>query len=338
MIPDFNPRDLDLLKEKLSLPTKKITLLGHVSPDGDALGSTLALYEILRNEGHDVKVVYPTIYGSNISDIPGASESIIDKENPEEAREAITGADILFLMDFNEPKRLEDLERVVLDSKAYKVLIDHHLDPTSITDLCFSYTFMSSTSHLLYTLLDAMGWKGKINKTAAECIYTGMMTDTGNFSYNSENPSIYTTISHLLECGIEKDKIADRIMRSYSIDRIRLTAHILNNNMTIFPEYKTAIITVSRQEKGMFNYNVGDTEGVVNEPLNAKEIEFSIFLHEMAKYTKISLRSKGDFPVNEFARKFFNGGGHKNASGAEVYDDLLNTLALVKQAVKLMHP
>ncbi len=337
MIPVFDPQDLQRLKEQLSSP-KKITLIGHVSPDGDALGSTLAFSEILKQKGHETKVVYPTVYGSSLATIPGATEAIIDRENPSEARQAIAEADVLMLMDFNEPKRLEELAETVLEAPGFKVLIDHHLDPSPFTDLCFSYTFMSSTSHLLFTLLDAIGWRDTINKTAAECIYTGMMTDTGNFSYNSENPAIYETISFLLECGIEKDKIADRIMRSYSIDRLRLTAHILGNNMTILPEYKTAIVTVSRAEKGEFNYQVGDTEGVVNEPLNAKEIEFSIFLHEMNKYTKVSMRSKGEFPVNEFASKFFNGGGHKNASGAEVFDNLKNTLALVKSAVRLMHP
>ena len=337
MTPDFNPQDLQKLKEILSEP-KKIALIGHVSPDGDALGSTLGFSEVLKTMGHETKVVYPTIYGSSLVAIPGATEAIIDKEDPEEARAAIKEAEVLMLMDFNEPKRVEELMETVESAKGFKVLIDHHLNPAPFTDLCFSYTFMSSTSHLLFTLLDALGWKDKINKTAAECIYTGMMTDTGNFSYNSENPALYTTISFLLECGIEKDKIADNILRSYSIDRIRLTAHIMSNNLTIYPEWKTAIVTVSRAEKSQFNYQVGDTEGVVNEPLNAKDIVFSIFLHEMGKYTKVSLRSKGEFPVNEFASKFFNGGGHKNASGAEVYDNLKNTLALVKSAVKLMHP
>ena len=337
MTPEFNPQDLQKLGELLSKP-QKITLLGHVSPDGDALGATLAWSEILRGSGHTTTVVYPTPYGTSLDSIPGAREAIIAKEDFEAAVTAIREADVLMLLDFNEPKRVEALQEAVETAPGTKILIDHHLDPTPFADLCFSYTSMSSTCHLTYALLEALGWKERINAVAAECIYTGMMTDTGNFSYNSEDPDLYLTIADLLSRGIEKDKIADRILRSYSIDRIRLTAHVLDNNLLVFPEYKTAILTVSRAEKGRFNYQVGDTEGLVNEPLNAKEIEFSVFLHEMPKYTKISLRSKGDFPVNEFARKFFNGGGHKNASGAEVYDNLKNTLALVKQAVRLMHP
>ena len=337
MTPDFNPQDIEKLKEYLSAPGG-VTLVGHVSPDGDALGSTLALAHILRNRGRKATVVYPTIYGSSLASIPGAVDAVIAKEDFAAAERAILEADTLILMDFNEPKRVESLQDTVLAATGFKVLIDHHLDPAPFTDLCFSYPFMSSTSHLLYTLLAALGWTDFIDRTAAECIYTGMMTDTGNFSYNSENPSIYTTISDLLERGIEKDRIADRILRSYSIDRIRLVAHILDRNMILFPEFKTAILTLSKTEKSAFNYQVGDTEGLVNEPLNAKEIEFSIFLHEMQKYTKISFRSKGDFPVNEFARKFFNGGGHKNASGCEIYDNLTNTLSLVKAAVRLMHP
>ncbi len=337
MKPPFPVETLETIQNLLSKP-KQIVLLGHTSPDGDALGSTLAFSALLRQLGHDTQVLYPTAYPASFGIMTGIRESIISRDTPDRATQAISSADLVICMDFNDSKRLGDLEPAILDSTAPKILIDHHLHPTGFADLTISYPEISSTCLLLYHLIEALGLKGSLTKEAAECIYIGMMTDTGNFSYNSEDPQIYTTISALLELGIHKDEISDRITRSYSVDKIRLNAHLLDNNLTILPEYKTAIITMSMAEKNRFGYQVGDTEGLVNEPLAAKEIEFSIFLHEMSKYTKISLRSKGDFPVNEFAQKFFNGGGHKNASGAEYYDTLSGTLRTIKEAVKLMHP
>lgn len=337
MKPTFQPEVLDQIKTALS-PPQKIALIGHTSPDGDALGSTLAFSDLLRQFGHDTRVLYPTSFGSSLEVLPGARETLIARDDPDEAARIIAEATVIICMDFNDAKRLAFLEPNVRESSAFKILIDHHLHPEDFADVTISYPAVSSTCLLLYHLIEALGWLDHLTLEAAECIYTGMMTDTGNFSYNSEDPHIYTTISALLERGVRKDEINDKISRSYSVDKIRLNAYLLDNNLTILPEYKTAIITMSMAEKNKFGYQVGDTEGLVNEPLAAKDIEFSIFLHEMSKYTKISLRSKGDFPVNEFAQKFFNGGGHKNASGAELYDTLSGTLRLVKSAIKLMHP
>lgn len=337
MKPDFSPIDIQQLQEVLSTP-KRIVLLGHVSPDGDALGSTLALSGLLKNKGCDTTVIYPTAFGSSFNILAGAQEAIIAKHEPERSHQAIADAEVIFCMDFNEPKRLENVADEVLASNAFKVMIDHHLHPAAYTDLTFSYPEISSTSLLVFHLMKELGWESLMTKGIAESIFVGMMTDTGNFSYNSEDPHLYTTISALLKYGIEKDRITSDITRSYSIDKIRLNAHLLDKNLTFYPELKTAIITVTSREKNEYNYQVGDIEGLVNEPLAAKDIEFSILLHEMSKYTKISLRSKGDFPSNEFARRFFNGGGHKNASGAEVCDNLKSTLELVRMAIKVMHP
>lgn len=334
---EFNQSDLELLKEKLSQPSN-IVLIGHVSPDGDAMGSTLALSMLLREMGHKTRVIYPTAFPDNLAFIKGADDAIIAKNNLDEANELLKSCDILFCMDFNQPQRVEFLEESLTNSPAFKVNIDHHLFPSDFCDIVISYPSVSSTCLLVYHLINSLDFTKYINKDIAESIFTGMMTDTGGFSYNSEDPNIYTTISHLLEYGIEKDKISDRVNRSFSMDKIRLNAYLLHNNLTFYPEYRTAIITLSMQEKQQFNYQVGDTEGLVNEPLGAKDIDFSIFLYEKGKYTKLSFRSKGSFPTNEFAQKFFNGGGHCNASGAEVYDSLGGVLAMVKEAIKLMHP
>lgn len=333
----YSQTDLERLKSELSSP-RKIVLIGHVSPDGDALGSTLALSSVLRKQGHTTKVIYPTPYPPSFDFLEGASKAIIAKNSHDEACRLLEEAEVIFLMDFNEPKRVEQLEQPLIASKAFKVMIDHHLHPSDIVDICFSYPQKAATCLLTFELIMALGWEAYMDKGVAECIYTGMMTDTGGFNYNSEDPSLYTALSVLLEHGIEKDAITSLITRSFSIDKVKLNAYLLANNLTFFPKYHTAIITMGKKEKGMFDYQVGDTEGLVNEPLAAKDIRFSIFLHEQAKYTKISLRSKGRFPANEFASKFFNGGGHHNAAGAEVFASLNSVYNMVLEAVKLMHP
>lgn len=336
-IPEFKETDLLQIKEQLKSP-KRVAILGHVAPDGDALGSTLALSRVLMAQGHTTTVLYPTAFPPNFSFIAGADETIIGKERLDEAEKAIREAEVIFCLDFNEPKRVEMLSDAVLHSTAFKVLIDHHLHPADFTDVTLSYPKVSSTSLLLYHLLGALEWKEYLDLQAGEAIFVGMMTDTGFLTYNSDDPAIYTTISTLLELGIEKDRITEAITRNYTIDKIRLNAHILNNNLTFYPKLKSAIITLSMAEKQRYNYEVGDCEGVVNEPLAAKDIEFSIFLHEMSRYTKVSLRSKGAFPANKFASTFFNGGGHHNAAGAEVFESLKEVEKMVKEAIKIIHP
>lgn len=334
---DFPSQYLDRLRTFLATP-RRVVLLGHVSPDGDAVGSTLALSAVLRALGHSTTVIYPTPFAESFGFLVGASEALIAKDSMEEAVTAMREADGLFCLDFNEPKRVEQLSPCLEDFDGFRLLLDHHPYPSDFADVTLSYPDRSSTCLLVYELVRALGWRDRLSTEAAEAIYTGMMTDTGNFAYNSEDPEIYAVISELLELGVHKDRIYEEINRSFSIDKLQLTAHLLAHRMTLFPKYKTAIITVSLADKGKYHYRTGDIEGLVNEPLGAKEIEFSILIHEMPKYTKISLRSKGTFPVNEFAHKFFNGGGHTNAAGAEVFDSLSATYRLVETAVRVLHP
>lgn len=333
----INTEDLQKLHDLLQVP-KRIALVGHVSPDGDAVGSTLALSRLLQKQGHTTKVMYPTPFPANLDFLTGAAETLIGKDQLKECEEWIEQAELLFCMDLNEPKRLEMLEGPFLKSKAPKVLIDHHPHPADFVDLLFSYPSVTSSCHLLFKIIEALGWDEQIDTEIAEAIYTGMMTDTGGFSYNSEDPTIYTAISTLLQHGIKKDEISARINRSYSIDKLKLNAYLMHNKTTFYPEWHTAIVTLSQKEKQLYNYQVGDVDGIVNEALAAKEIRFSIFIHEMARYTKVSLRSKGDFPCNLFAKKFFNGGGHPNASGAEVCAPLSEVTKMVLEAVRVMHP
>lgn len=330
-------KDIEALKNRLQTP-KKITIIGHVSPDGDSMGSTIALSLVLQKIGHTTQVVHPSPFAPSLSFLKESEKAIIAKYNHEEAVKALSEADIIFLMDFNEAKRVEQLESTLTASPAFKVMIDHHLHPTNMVDLCFSYPTKAATCLLLYELLELLGYDKYIDQYVAECIYTGMSTDTGGFNYNSEDPKLYTTISALLEKGLKKDLISSYITRSYSIDKIKLNAYLLANNLTFYPELHTAIITMNKKEKSRFDYQVGDTEGLVNEPLAAKQIKFSIFISEQSKYTKLSFRSKGDFPVNQFAKKFFNGGGHHNAAGAEVYAPIKEVHKMVIEAIQLIHP
>lgn len=334
---DFSTADLTRLTDFLAKP-RKVVLLGHVSPDGDAVGSTLGLSALLRTLGHDTTVIYPTDFAPVLRFLPGAEEALIDKEKPEECRRCIDEADGLFCLDFNEPKRVATLTEAVERFDRFRLLIDHHPQPTDFADLTLSYPDRSSTCLIVYELIRKLGLTDRLSPEAATALYTGMMTDTGNFAYNSEDPELYTVISELIGLGVHKDQVYNAVQRSYTIDKIRLTAHLMANRMTILPQYKTAILTVSCADKGKFNYQTGDIDGLVNEPLAAKDIELSILIHDMGRYSKISFRSKGDFSVNDFARKFFNGGGHTNAAGAEVYDTLHNTYRLVEAAVSVLHP
>lgn len=334
---DFPQEELDKLTSFLSVP-RDIVLLGHVSPDGDAVGSTLALASVLKELGHRTTVIYPSGFAETFLFLPGAEEAMIAKDDQKAAEDRMTEADALFCLDFNETKRVQELAPTLEQFNGFRLLIDHHPCPDHFADVTLSFPDRSSTCLIVYELIRELGWVDKLSPGVGTAIYTGMMTDTGNFAYNSEDPEIYQVISELIELGVHKDSVYEAINRSFSIDKIQLTAHIMANNLTILPQYKTAIITVSNVDKGKYNYKTGDIEGLVNEPLAAKEIEFSILIHEMYKYTKVSMRSKGDFSVNEFARKFFNGGGHTNAAGAEVYDTLANTYKMVEMAVRVLHP
>ncbi|MDO5036307.1 MAG: DHH family phosphoesterase [Porphyromonas sp.] len=337
MRPDFIAEDLHILQQQLSQP-KRVVLLGHVSPDGDAVGSTLAFARILEQQGHQVTVIYPTPFSQTLAFLPGADRTIIGKDELERAEEEIAKSEVILCMDFNEAYRVQVLLTSLEASSAFKVMIDHHPYPADFTDLSFSYPALSSTCLLTYHLVQALGWDHYIDKGVATCIYVGMMTDTGFLTYNSDDPSIYLTISALLEKGIEKDAVTSEITRNFSFNKIKLNAYLLSNKMEFYPEYKASIITMSMAEKRKYDYQIGDVEGLVNEPLTSKEIELSIFLHEMPRITKVSLRSKGDFSVNKFASQFFNGGGHCNAAGAELYMSLEEAVKLVRQAVEIMHP
>lgn len=314
-------------------------IVSHVSPDGDSLGSSLALYHFLTNYGKDnVSVIVPNAFPSFYNWMPGRKEIIIHEKYPEFAEQLISEADVIFCLDFNEPKRMEKMAPAVLAAEGRKVMIDHHLNPGDFCRVVISYPQMSSTSEMIFRLICRMGLFDLIDRKTAECIYTGMMTDTGSFTYNSNNPEVYTIISELIKKGIDKDMIYREVNHVYSESRLRLMGYVLYEKMKVYPEQHAALITLSKKELDRFNYKTGDTEGFVNMPLSIDGIIFTVFLREDADYLKVSLRSVGDFPVNQFAGKYFNGGGHRNASGGEFYGSLDDAIALFEKGLIEFNP
>ena len=314
---------------------RQVVITCHLSPDGDAMGSSLGLARALTNAGKSVRVVTPDTPTRTLMFLPGADRITPYSRYEPSARRAIEQADMIFCLDYNDLKRIDKMEQAVAGSKAIKVMIDHHLFPGDFPDIRISHPEASSTSLLVYLVLERMRRADLIDREAAECIYTGMMTDTGNFSYSSNSPQIYTTIAELLRRGIDKDSIYRQVYFTNSVNRLRLNGYAINERMQFFPEHQAAIITLTRDELNAYHYQKGDTEDLVNKPLTCPDVTYSVFLREEADYVKVSTRSKGDFPVNKICEAHFNGGGHKNAAGGEIYTTIGEAEELVKSIMPL---
>lgn len=298
---------------------ENIIIVVHVGPDGDAMGSSLALWHYLMTLEKEPIVIVPSAFPNFLAWMPGSEFVLVYEDFKEKCDELIAKTDLIFTLDFNVPNRLGKMEATVMNSPAPKILVDHHLHPGDYAETTISHPEISSTSELIFRLICRMGDFAKINLACAECVYTGMMTDTGGFTYNSNHQEIYTIISELLKIGVDKDEVYRKVFNNYSADRMRLMGYALFNKMKIFPEYKTALITVSLKELLEFNYLMGDVEGLVNLPLSIDGVIFSVFMREDTDKIKISFRSQGTFPANKVAADLFNGGGHLNAAGGESY-------------------
>ena len=299
------------------LDAENIVIAGHQGPDGDAMGSTLALCNFLHKIGKKATVVIPNVCPAFLKWLPGFKEVIVFKDNRHNAINAIKAADLLLTLDLNEYQRMgDDMASFMRQSKAVKVMIDHHLNPELFADVTISYPSMASTSEMIFRLICRMGYFDVLDKEIAECIYTGMMTDTGNFSFNSNNSEMYVIVSELIKKGINKDEIYNRVFNQYSVDRFRMMGYVLTK-MEVIDELGVAIIPMSRAELNQYNYHKGDTEGFVNMPLSIKGICMSAFFKEEDGLIKVSLRSQGEVSVKEISQGVFGGGGHKNAAGAE---------------------
>jgi phosphoesterase RecJ-like protein len=311
----------------------KIVIVTHITPDGDALGSSLGLYHFLLEMGKLVNVIVPNDFPGFLRWMPGTKDVIVGRWKDGLAAETIEGAELLFCLDFNTLDRIEQLGRMVARSPAKKIMIDHHPYPDNFCNLTISHPEISSTSELIFRFICRMGMFEYLDKKCAECIYTGMMTDTGAFTYNSNSPAIYYIISELLNKGIDKDAIYSKVFNHHTESRIRLQGYVLYEKMKIFNEYKTSLITLSIEEQKKFDWRKGDAEGFVNIPLSIENIQFSAFIKEDEDVIRISLRSKGTFPCNTFATEIFGGGGHFNASGGEYYGKLEDAVALFEESL-----
>lgn len=312
---------------------EKVVIVTHVSPDGDAIGSSLGLYHYLTELGNTVDIIVPNAFPEFLKWMSGSKEILDYEKYSDYAQRLIEEAELIFCLDFNIPKRIHDMAAYVVGSNAKKVMIDHHPDPSDFCDVVISYPEISSTCELVFRVICRMGDFERISKASAEAIYTGMMTDTGGFTYNSNRADIYYIIGELLKKGIDKDQIYSNVYKNYSADRFQMMGYLLSEKMKIYPEYKTALISLTQEEQKRFHSKKGDTEGFVNLPLNIKDIIFAVFLREDNEMIKISLRSQGEFPCNKFAAQCYNGGGHLNASGGEFYGTLDEAKAIFERAL-----
>ena len=319
-------QDTTHLKKLLAGPAANIVIVTHRNPDGDAIGSSLALYRVLVKLGHIVKVITPNVYPEFLHWMPGNENVMIYERNKNEAMEAFQEASVIFCLDFNDITRIREFKKHVEKNPAYKVLIDHHPDPYLFADCTISDISVSSTSELLYQFIKDLQLTEYMDREVASCIYAGIMTDTGAFSYNSSNRQTFLFVAELLGYEFDKDKIHSLVYDNFSAERMRFLGYCLNEKMKVFPEYSTAYISITMEEREKYNFLPGDSEGFVNYPLSIRDIRFSAFFIEKKDHVKISFRSKGDFAVNRFSSTYFEGGGHKNAAGGESNLSLEETL------------
>lgn len=329
----------DLLKyakelSKLFSTSDNILLICHINPDGDAVGSQLALFHYLRSCGRNVEMISPNNLQEFLKWMPGADLINIFIRQRDHCRDLIRNSDLVILLDFNQPERLGEMQDLLMASRATKVIIDHHLNPRPFADITISDPSKSSTSELVYELISLLSSKQFMNQSIAEVIYVGIITDTGNFEYGNYSGQTLRIIADILDAGIDRDKILSLVYNNFSEDRMRLQGFALNKRMTVIPEYQTAYIYLTMNDLAAFNHVKGDTEGFVNMPLSIRGIRFAALIIEKETHIKLSFRSKGNFPVNEFASEFFSGGGHLNASGGEYNDTLENTIEYFLKVLK----
>jgi phosphoesterase RecJ-like protein len=316
---------------------RKVVICAHVSPDGDAIGSTLALKHWLTRKGKQVTVVVPNIFPDFLHWMPGAQDIKVYLKHEGEVEPVVAEADLFIIADLNDSSRMQELEACVMANPAPKMMIDHHLNPTDFCQLVMSRPDMCATAEVICHLLHQLGELEQITVDEATCLYAAMMCDTGAFTFNSNRAVVYECISYLLNRGIDKDRIYRNVFWTYSIARMRLTGYLLYVKMEVLPELHASIITLTNQERKMLGVKNGDTEGIVNMPLQISGMKLSVFLSEDTEHdgvVKVSLRSVDDFPCNDLSAQFFNGGGHKNASGGKLYCSMDEAVLKVREAIK----
>lgn len=323
--------------QQLIEETNKMVICCHKSPDGDALGSSLAWADYLRTKGKEPQIIVPDAYPDFLQWMPGSERIIRYDKHKERADELIDGAEVVFCLDFNRTSRVEDMQTALDTTDARFVLIDHHLDPAMNTVVCVSHPEMSSTSELVFRIMWQLGGFEEMDKKCASNIYCGMMTDTGGFTYNSNAPEIFFIISQLLTKGINKDKIYRNVFNTFSPWAIRFRGYLMCHKLNVLNDLHASYFSISRDDMRRFHFIKGDAEGLVNEPLKIKGMRLSISLREDDRHDNliwVSLRSVDSFPCNKMAEEFFNGGGHLNASGGRLMCSLEEAERIVIDAIR----
>lgn len=310
---EISQQTIDVVSSRLE-QARKIVLMGHSSPDGDAVGSCLGLSQFLP-ENKQISVVLPDDYPHFLRWMNFQELITIGHYEIEKAKRLILEADLIFILDFNDHSRVGKLSETLASSTAFKIMVDHHQNPKEHADVIISNTAACSTAQMVYDFAEAFGLSHKINMDIAACLYTGIVTDSGSFKFSSTTARTHEVVGKLLETGLDSAQIQQNIFDQNSLDRLKMLGYVLNDKMEIFDQFAASIMTFDQKDKDQFNFKTGDTEGFVNYPLSVKGINFSAFISEKEGTTRISFRSKGNIHVNEFAKDHFHGGGHINAAG-----------------------
>lgn len=305
---------------------ERVAILTHTNPDGDAIGSSLALAQALNKAGKEARVVIPDGLPDFLRWLPGIELSTTFAYKKEKSLEIIEGADLIFCLDFNDPNRLNGVEEHLTASNARKVLIDHHQDPVDFTDISISETWRGSVGEMIYLFLRDIFPEDILDKDIATCLYVAIMTDTGNFNYASSYPEIFHIVGELMKYDLEKDRIYSNVYDAYSEDRMRLQGYVMQEKMVVHAKYHTAYISLTDEELKRYKHRKGDTEGFVNIPFAVKGIRFTALFVEKKDRIKVSFRSRGSFPVNKIAAEHYHGGGHINAAGGDSFLSMEDTL------------
>ena len=309
------------LRERLN-GASNIVLTGHRSPDGDAVGSCLALWNHLKEAGISSTVVMPDEFPGFLNWMPGQEEIVLHSENPNQAETLLQSADVLFILDYNAPSRVGQMEDALAASPAFKIMVDHHQQPVDFVDLMYSDVKSCSTAEMVYRLIERWGEEDRLSANSASCLYCGIMTDSGSFRFPSVTPRTHRIAAALCETGIDHSSIHSKIYDNNREGQLKLVGYALTEKLQVFPKYKAAIISLSAEELDRYGYVKGDTEGLVNTALSVEGVNFAAFVHESSDRVKISFRSVGEFSVRDFSANHFGGGGHHNAAGGASFDSL----------------
>lgn len=322
-------KDLERLKTFLSEP-RQVMIITHIRPDADAIGSSLGLYHFLIQKGHTVNVVFPSEYPYFYHWFPGIDKVFNYLKDKHEVNKLLKKCEILFAVDFNQLRRMNELGKKVAELQVPKVLIDHHPDPEPVFDYFFYDMHVASAAEKVYDFIELMDTSPGKNKIIAECLYAGIVADSGSFKFSSVTADTLRIAAELVDSGIDHNLIQRRLFDNLKESRLRLWGYCVNEKLEILNELKTAIVVLNQQELRQFNCKLADTENLVNFVLSLEDIDIGVLVVELPDMVKLSFRSKGNYPVNKLAAKYFNGGGHLNAAGGQTNLSLAETILLLK--------